>query len=334
MLDSLYHQAHLFRKQKFLNKAESLPIPVISVGNLTLGGTGKTPFVAHLAERLHTEGFTVGIASRGYPHKHTTPQIVTPDSNPNILGDEPVLLASTLGPKASIAVCLSRAEAGRLLIQKKGINVLILDDGFQHFSLKRELDIVLLDAKEPLGKNGKLLPLGTLREQPAALKRAGALVITNSRSIPFKDLSPLALRFQPWNPNAPILCGSTEVSGLLGDSGEFPISQLEGGKVFLISAIANPSRFEASVKMAGLTVAGHRSFRDHHGFTTRDLTQVVSTAKAQGVSQLLCTEKDWVKLQTLPKPDLPLYALRIRFAPLIEREEFWPLVLSKANAAK
>jgi len=249
-------------------------VPVISVGNLTVGGSGKTPVAMHLAARLLAAGRKPAILSRGYGRQSRESMLVRADSSASEAGDEPLLFARR---GFMTWVGKSRARLARRAVEQ-GADVLLLDDGLQHHALERDLDVIVADATNPLG-NGALLPRGPLRERPEALRRVrrGLLWLTRC------DL--------PRHPRTAELLslGFPSVESAV----EARAADLRGKRVFLFAAIARPERFVETVLVLGASVAGERWFRDHHLFTAAELTAL--RRDAAGV-QLLTTEKDFVRL--------------------------------------
>ena len=288
-----------------IRKVHKLPCPVVSIGNLAVGGTGKTPFVRYLACRLKKLGFKVAIISRGYKGALEGRGGIVSDGDKVWLdarraGDEPWLLASTL-PQVSVGVGKDRLAVGKFLMQKAKPQVIILDDGFQHHRLARDLDIVLLDGHDPVG-NGCLLPRGPLREPLEALDRAGAMVLTfktgQARTAPrlgckgpvFQALyrPVVILRLPPgkhcqvcW----PDLCLPAE-----------PEKTLHGKPALVFSAVARNLDFRRSVETMGAMVAGWLDFADHHWFSAADVEMIKAKAFDSGAEILVTTAKDFVRL--------------------------------------
>jgi tetraacyldisaccharide 4'-kinase len=248
------------------------PAKVISVGNLTAGGAGKTPVVAFLAERLRSRGLSPAVLSRGYGRSSRAPLRVRPDTPPRVSGDEPLLLARR---GFDVWVGPSRLELAKQAVAA-GAQVLLLDDGLQHHALARDLDVLVADAENPLG-NGALLPRGPLRERPEWLSRVrrGLLWLTRSD----QPRHPAAAQLPPW----PVV-----------ESRVTATADLRGKSVFLFAGIARPQRFEESVRQLGAQVIGARWFADHHWYSPREL---VDLRRRAGEAVLLTTEKDLARLQ-------------------------------------
>jgi len=286
-------------------------VPVVSVGNLTVGGTGKTPLVAWLATRLQQAGRKPAIVSRGY--RGTVgrgPRVVSRGASlscgPDECGDEPYLLASTL-PGVPVVVGADRAAAADAATDL-GSDVLLLDDGFQHRRLGRDLDIVLLDSGRPFG-NERLLPAGTLREPVAALARAGLVLVT--RSEPDQRHPEIERIVRRHNGYAPILrCGHRRL-GFFDSSGH----EVEPPRRALVfCGIGNPAAFRADVEAQGVEIAGFEARRDHQRYLVSDLKRLDARAAALS-SVLVTTEKDRVRLPDIDGEPSRVLTLRI---------EAWP----------
>lgn len=269
-----------------------LSVPVISVGNLIVGGSGKTPLVQWLCQRL-SDTHQVHVLSRGYRG----------DGEAN---DEARLFS------VPVHCDPRRWRSGRQAITE-GAGIILLDDGFQHRQLQRDCDIVLIDATRPWGRRGggrgATLPLGFLREHPRALARCDLIIITRSDQVDNETLAQLQTRLQ--RSGKPVLCASHQPSRLSYDNQDLPLDRLRDLPVVCVSGIANPQAFEDSVTALGCQTAAQMRFADHHHYTASDCTSIASLA-AQHRAIVLCTSKDSVKLQSLWSPELPpLYTLHI-----------------------
>jgi len=290
-----------------LLKQQKLRGVVISVGNLTVGGTGKTPVVQWIAGRLLDEGKRVGILTRGYKGVGT-------------MSDEVALLQSRLGRRAHFGVGKDRFNRGRML-ERLGIEWFVLDDGFQHLRLARDVDILLLDATDPFG-GGWLLPSGPLREPRSALARADIIVITRSEHSP--ALESIVRR----HTGAPIFYAQTALDGVFGYPLTLDASSVSrGAKKFLaFCAIGNPCAFFADLRRWGLNVLGEISYPDHHRYSPQDLDFIARRASAASADALLCTEKDIFNLPSPILPSVPLFFSRISLAPALP-ELFWQTLM-------
>jgi tetraacyldisaccharide 4'-kinase len=297
--------------------------PTISVGNLTMGGTGKTPVVAFLAAKLAERGLRPAILSRGYGRRSRRPLLVSRGSGPLVGpaegGDEPVELAAQL-PGVVIAVARRRAEAARLA-EQVGAGVFLLDDGFQHLAVRRDLDLLLLDAKDPFGGR-RFPPRGRLREGVSAISRADAIVFTRAdQPVQAGALETVAR----WNPGAPIFHARIRASGVFDEAGS-PADP--AGPALGVCGVARPGTFLASLAGAGVTVSGLLVFRDHHRYGNRDISQIRRAARRAGASWIATSGKDAVKLRG--RVGLPLAELRLDVE--VEEPGFWPLVMSRVGS--
>jgi tetraacyldisaccharide 4'-kinase len=307
-------------------KSRRLPAVVISVGNLTVGGTGKTPMVLSITEKLVAEGKSVGILTRGYHGEPVVQGDAKTESGPQNTSDEVRLLNGRLGDRVRFGVGANRFENGSKLASD-GVNWFVLDDGFQHLQLARDVDIVLVDAMTPFG-GGHLLPAGRLREPLSALARADIVVITRTESSPGIES---AIRARS---AAPIFYAQPKIDSLRRiEKGELtgPVAENTTGSLFAFCAIGNPNGFIQTLREARLRIAGHKFFPDHHRYTNVDADRILRDASEAGASGLICTEKDLYNLGgTLEgKPNLffcALVSLKIQC-----ENEFWHQIMSLAN---
>ena len=291
--------------------AERVGLPVLSVGNLVVGGTGKTPTVAWLAAHLVTRGQDPAIVSRGYGGRAGRGPILVSagagagaECSPHLCGDEPFLLANAI-PGAMVVVGADRVAAARLA-RAAGARTVVLDDGFQHRRLARDLDLVLLDAMQPFG-NGRLLPAGTLREPSASLARADLILVT--RADPGHDLVEIRRVAGARRPSAPIVPAAVAPAGLVDAAGR-PAAPPPRAVAFC--GIANPTRFRSDLERAGIEVVAFRAFRDHARLSDRAIAALRRTAR-ETAARLVTTEKDLARLADRPDAfgDEPLLALRV-----------------------
>lgn len=293
-----------------------LGVKTISVGNLTVGGTGKTPLVAFIAENLIKQGEKVCILTRGYGRDNPKERVLVSDGQ-HILadardaGDEPFELAHKLKGKAVIIADAERAEAGKWAKEKFGITTFILDDGFQHLRVKRNLDIVLIDATNPFG-NSKLLPTGILREPIESLKHADAIVITRANLV--ENAEDLRKRFSEVNPNCPIFVSKNEFINLiklkdfLHENKSNQKSQIQSLKSIAFCALGNPGNFFEQLQQEKFKLVSAKSFPDHHIYTKSDINLLEQIAIETGAEVLLTTAKDAVKLTHL-KFNFPCFVM-------------------------
>ena len=276
-------------------KQVKLTCPVISIGNITAGGTGKTPMTVLTANGLKAHGFRPAVLSRGYRGRLTTSGNVVSDGasillSPEEAGDEPVLIAAA-APGIPVLTGPDRCVSGKLAIEKFGANVLVLDDAFQHRRLFRDVNIVLLDEDRPFG-NGRLLPAGPLREPPAALNRADVIVETGI-------LSGEKGRKKPAVPdNIPVFRARYQPLEIIqgNDSPILPPSVLQGKKIYAFTGIAAPDKFRNTLEELGVKIIKFLAFPDHYFYKQDDVQAITREAKVLNAEMLITTEKDGVKL--------------------------------------
>jgi tetraacyldisaccharide 4'-kinase len=318
----------------------TLGVQVIAIGNLTWGGTGKTPVVEKFARELRDEGRNVAILSRGYRSKpapihkwlvnkiflrdDTTPPRVVSDGRSLLLdsemaGDEPYMLASNL-KDVVVLVDKDRVKSGRYAIEKFGCDTLLLDDGFQYWKLKgRRLDVVLIDGQQPFG-NEQLQPRGTLREPPSHLARASFIFITKSDG----NTAELRRRIAQVNPSAGIIecihhplyledVFTGQRSGL---------DLLKGRKVASLSGIAQPHSFEQSLVKLEAALVYSKRFVDHHRFTQQEILNAINRSKKRQAEAIITTQKDAVRFPKLDRRDLPIYFMRVEIKILSGANDF------------
>ncbi|MGC2419741.1 MAG: tetraacyldisaccharide 4'-kinase [Candidatus Acidiferrales bacterium] len=313
-----YVRLRAFAYRKGILRQQRLEGRVISVGNLTTGGTGKTPMVLWIAERLLAEGITPGILTRGYGG-----QLLPGGST----SDEVQLLSKRLGDRVLFGVGANRLARGRELAHR-GVKWFILDDGFQHLQLARDVDIILIDAIHPFG-GGHLLPSGRLREPRSALKRAHAIVITRSDDAPAleavlrRDTDAPIFYARNWLDSIRLLRG--------GEPGEEdPRSRFR--RFFAFCGIGNPDSFLADLHDWGLRVVGHQFFPDHHRYIQHDLESVGAAAHAAGADGLICTEKDVFNLAGVKWRAVDIWYCRIGLR-IGREDEFWAVVKAAAGSS-
>ena len=280
LLTPLYAAALALRRGLYaagLLRSTRLPVPVIVIGNISVGGTGKTPLTAWLAGELAALGLRVGIVLRGYGGAGGAPQRVTAASAPGAVGDEAVVLARRA--PAMVAVGRVRAAAARLLIDA-GAQLVLADDGLQHLALRRDVEIAVIDGVRGFG-NGRLLPAGPLREPRARLLRLAAVVQNGGEQLRFPD----ALRME--------LAGD-RLLPVAGAGASRPLAELRGQRVHGVAGIGNPLRFFTQLRAEGLDVIEH-AHPDHHRFAARDL-------QFGDELPVLMTEKDAVKCRDFAGP--------------------------------
>ncbi len=287
-------------------RATTLPKPVISIGNLTMGGTGKTPLLIHLANSLNKQGVNPAVLCRGY-------------------GQDEVALMNEKCPGVPLGVGADRVASAKELLATRPVGVFLLDDGFQHWSLRRDLDIVCIDATR---RDELLLPAGNLREPWSALRRADAVVLTRTHLMPEETNKNLKERIRTFAPTTAVL--ATDFNKTLVDAGSgraVPWESLQGKTVLALSAIGNPKAFEMDLEKAGAKVVRCR-FRDHHTYGENDVVTIKAMAKINSAS-IVCTEKDWVKLRSYDIAPL-VVRLDVRFS--AEDQAVWNALIAKVLA--
>jgi tetraacyldisaccharide 4'-kinase len=289
--------------------------PVISVGNLTVGGTGKTPMVIWLAERLLARGNRVGILTRGYKGGEGT-------------SDEIEQMKARLQARVQFGVGKNRYEQA-LRLEQIGVDVLLMDDGFQHLQLARDLDILLLDASQPL-TNESLLPAGRLREPLSEMGRADLLVFTRTETSPGAKDAIAKLN------DYPVFSAATKLLGFrrLGlDNSLVPAEQLGVGPFFSFCGIGNPQAFFEDLKNWGLSNADTRIFPDHHRYSAADTVEIQTAARSVGAHALLTTEKDAQNLSGVEFRDSPAFVAVIELQ-IAKEEAFLDAIQKRVNARR
>jgi len=328
-----------------LKQTKTLPTKVISIGNLTLGGTGKTPAVIALAEEAKKRGFNPCILTRGYGGKAKGPCFVKGSNELRVTsnikgsnelktkysslpsdsslmarhssllyGDETLLMAERL-KDVPVVKCRDRYKGGIFalnlsLVTDPSLLLFILDDGFQHWRLHRDLDILLIDATDPFG-NERLFPEGRLREPLDSIKRADIIVITKADMIDMESTLMITERIKQYNPHIPVYTASHKPVSLINASGETnDIDSLKNKNIYAFAGIANPAYFKAILLSIGANVVRFKTFRDHYKYRQQDIGEIIK--KADGL-EIVTTEKDMVKLKDF-KLSENIYALRIDFS--------------------
>jgi tetraacyldisaccharide 4'-kinase len=304
--------------------------PVVSIGNLSLGGTGKTPVTLFLAEGLQGIGWPNVILSRGYGgRRRVDPMVVDAGTPPALAGDEPVLMAQRLGPER-VVVARRRIEGVRLAegFDPKPV-CLLLDDGFQHRALYRDLDLLTLDGVKRWG-NGRMVPLGDLREPLSAASRAHALVVTRASRAPMAEIHSW---WKEHGSGGPVFGVDFAITGIRDlNTGEMsPLPDPSNRPFFAFCALGHPEAFLADLMIAGVRWVADRTFRDHHAITPKELSLLQTEALQAGAEALVCTGKDAVKLGEAHRAALgmPLY---IAGQSLLGGEDLLEWVASKLNS--
>ncbi|MBI5968081.1 MAG: tetraacyldisaccharide 4'-kinase [Deltaproteobacteria bacterium] len=307
--------ARIFLYTHRILKTHSLSGKVVSVGNITLGGTGKTPFVCLLSEMLRAREYRVAILSRGYKGKFQGPFGLVSDGEQILMnwlqaGDEPYLLAEKL-KGVPVVIGKERWLSGKYAIEQFQAEVAILDDGFQHLPLKRNLDLVLIDSSSPFG-NGYLFPRGVLREPLKQIRRADAIILTkvgqSGNNIKLKENLANILDGRPI---FQVDYAPTEIR-VWGEKTPLPPEHLKGKKVLAFSGVAKPESFWQSLLNLGAVIVGTKTFPDHHRYGQKDVEKLWEKGAALKVDALVTTEKDLVRMEGFPPGLIPLWALSIQ----------------------
>jgi len=312
-----YDKLTIFRNFLFdlrILKVHKLSCPVISVGNLAVGGTGKTPMVIWLARFLLEEGWRVGVVSRGYKGEETKKVLVVSDGR-NILvgsdisGDEPQLLARRL-PGIPVLCSTKRALAAEAAVEQFRCEVVILDDGFQHRFIARNLDIVMLDSRYPFG-DGSLFPRGILREQTTALTRARVLVLSRFDGSEQAEQSHMNLVGQ-W-PDKTVVTAAHRATRLFEASTqrELPLSSVKNKRLAAFAGIGKPDDFFRTVRDLGADLVHTAALPDHYPLTIELLTSLAQEASEQNPELWLTTEKDWVRLPDAIPDSMELWVVAV-----------------------
>lgn len=335
-------QFRIWMYDKRVIRNHALGCLVVSIGNLSCGGTGKTPVVEVFARSLSNRGRKVAILSRGYRSKkrtlgeklmhffrhrkiETPPKVVSDGKNlllnSEYAGDEPYMLASNLRDVA-VLVDKDRVKSGIYAINNFQSDVIILDDGFQYLMLKPHINIVLVDASDPFG-NGNVLPRGILREPIKNIRRADYIFLTKSDGS--HRIGHLKRFIRRHTRRAEIIecCHKPQYLVRLGDkSDQLPLQKLHSAKVAALSAIARPDSFERFLEDFGAELVLRDHFADHHRYTQQEIIDFVNQAKAAGAEMIVTTEKDAVRIPRLDRCDVPIYYLRIQIDILSGQESF------------
>ena len=313
----------LYQTNRF--QSYDLRAPVVSVGNITAGGTGKTPLVRFVAEKLAENGHQVCILTRGYKRVNPHERALVSNGKQILIdartsGDEPFELARQLLGVAAVVADKNRVSAGFWAKENLGSTAFVLDDGFQHLRLKRDLDIVTIDATNPFG-NGRLLPAGVLRDPLSALKRADVFVLT--RADLSLEISNLKLEIRKINPHCPILLAKNEIRQLkpiteflnahakTQNSGNLKSNSASGVsyselKAAAFCAVGNPAAFFRDLEKVGLKIVATETFPDHYAYRKTDVEHIVQKSRENSAEILITTAKDAVKLEKI-NFDMPCF---------------------------
>ncbi|MCJ7497767.1 MAG: tetraacyldisaccharide 4'-kinase [candidate division Zixibacteria bacterium] len=330
-LTFLYYSGYILRKLFYrsgLLKIKELKVKVISVGNITLGGSGKTPFVLYLARKLKDKRMNFAILTRGYKRRSKGTKELKRSESPDLkweeVGDEPFLLSDHL-PEDPIIIGKNRYNSGKIAQDKYKAEVLILDDGFQHWRLKRDLDIVMVDASSDLEKE-KLFPEGRLREPLSSLKRANLFILTRVDQSPFRDKLKDVLKKN--NLQAPVVESILGVTSIINwrDKTEISLNQLKGKKVIAFCGIGNPFSFEKTLKSLGVEILNAFFFLDHYIYSQNDFFSLEDERKKAGAGFLITTEKDSIRLPEIKSQNIPLLVVQVELKIISGEEKLWEIL--------
>jgi tetraacyldisaccharide 4'-kinase len=323
-LSALYRavtQTRLAAYNRGLLPVARLPAPVISIGNLTTGGTGKTPLVEWVCRTLARKQRKICILTRGYGRPYPSSRVIVSDGSTVLTtaaeaGDEPFLLAQNLKGLAAVISDPNRLAAGKWAIDNLGAEIFVLDDGFQHLALARDLNILTIDATDPWG-GGKLLPAGRLREPRSGLSRADCVVVTRANQS--NGLVSLEAEIQSLIGSRPVVTSEMTVKGISRMNSERPeelVSLPQPAAAFC--AVGNPESFFELLRRAGINPIFTRTFRDHHQYMQADVDSLTQESRKAGAQSVITTAKDAVKLQQR-RFGLPCYILNIEIS--LEEED-------------
>ncbi|MCK4564098.1 MAG: tetraacyldisaccharide 4'-kinase [Verrucomicrobia bacterium] len=337
---TLIVQVRLWLYRHRIIRPSTLGCQVISVGNLTVGGTGKTPVVEVFARNLQQQGRKVAILSRGYKSKElpflqkmtqriTTGKIETPPRvvsdgkrlllDSHTAGDEPYMLASNL-PEVAVVVDKDRVKAGKYAIKELGCDTLILDDGFQYLKLGHRLDIALVDQTNPFG-GGHLLPRGLLREPIRNIKRAGFIFITKCNRGGAPELKEELRRLNPHAEISECRHAAKYLKNVFGST-TYDLDKLKGMKIAAVSGIAVPESFENALRDFGAEIVHTQRFADHHRFSQQEIINTINQSIKSGAEAILTTEKDAVRFPFIERLDIPIWFMRVEIEMFTGEEEF------------
>ena len=298
-------------------KQKKLPCSVISVGNIVAGGTGKTPAVAAIARLLQKDAYKVGLLLRGYKGKSKNKVTIVSDGEKQlcsreVCGDEADMLARQL-PNIPVVVGRQRYLTGKTILERSACDVLILDDGFQHRQLSRDLDILTIDATHPFG-TGKMLPIGTLREPKSSIQRADLILLTRT-DMPDIDMAKIKAELDRIAPNTPILESVHEPTSLYffnqqGENMSLGVDYLTNKRILAVCGIGNPEAFVSTLQKYNPETVELIAFADHHVYTVSDLENIKQKMHLYEADYIVITQKDEQKIASL-SPDLPIFVLGI-----------------------
>ena len=300
-------------------KPKRVGATVISIGNITLGGVGKTPMVEFIARYLKSEGEQVAILTRGYGRSSRGMRVLNDprDNRPSTqssyseVGDEPLMLSRAL-PDVPVIVNSNRYDGALIAERELDADILVLDDAYQHLGLARDLNLLLIDATDPFG-GFEMAPFGRLREPLYGIKRADAVIITRADH-PFDQAQTNAIIKHFCSGQTPVMYVYSSITGLrhLATGESYEAREFAGWNVALMCAIGNPHAFSDDILEAGMNIVSENFFRDHHVFTQQDFDRVLQAARDSGADAVVTTEKDAVRLEGLKLSEFPTYAAKLK----------------------
>ncbi len=307
-LRNLLFDISIFKKAK-VNAA------VVSVGNITTGGTGKTPLVAWLCNYFADKNVKTAVLTRGYRLKSSD------------LADEPVILAKNC-PNTEIIINTNRTEGAKKAITEYNAKLLVMDDGFQHRKLARDVDIVAVDATEPFGR-GKFLPAGLLREPLGSLKRADAVVITRINQTQPEKIDKIKKTISKINPSIVFASAIHKpICAKLIKDRQLSIEELKGKRLYAFCGIGNPDAFFQTLSELALNIVGKRVYNDHHRFSQSDIAEICRDGRSRKAEMIITTQKDWIKtaLLDIGNFDVPIAYLAVELEFIDGQQEITALV--------
>ncbi len=310
-----------------------LPCPVISVGNLCLGGTGKSPHVITIGKWLKDQGVRPAVVSRGYGGRAGRGPLVVSDGgrvrvSPREAGDEPVMIAQSL-PEVPVVVGSDRYAGGKLAVERLGAQIIILDDAFQHLALFRDIDLLLLPAGRFFGTQW-VFPGGDLREPVSSISRATAILLTRAELLSAADQEMARHEIQKMVPERPVFLSEMRAVKSLSMGGESETPEMLPRHLFAFCALASPEAFFATVENLGIYLRGKVAFPDHYPYRPGDLKSLMMQARRLGARALVTTDKDRVKIEPIwhelvatDESPLPIWVLEIEARP---EEGLWNIL--------
>jgi tetraacyldisaccharide 4'-kinase len=319
----LYYAGYRLDRYLRSSRRRALSARTVSVGNITLGGTGKTPLVISIAEEASRRGLRVCILTRGYGSKGPESAIVSTGTGPLIdweeAGDEPYMMAERL---KRVWIVKDRNRYRGSLVAGD-MDLFILDDGFQHWPVERDLDIITMDAATPFGK-GRLFPLGNLREPVKELRRADMVVFTNAEM----ENPAHEEQIRAHSPDVKFFYARYRVLGLVPPEGKMiSLDEISDRRAYAVSAIGSNRKFLDTLSKEGISVSGETSFRDHHSYSLADMEKVLRRAERASSDIIVTTEKDLVRMRRFLDDEFPLPVFALRVELEVRDENFYNIIL-------